>query len=176
MNLKASGIPRKQLSSSVTRLILAEQMCHLWYAPSVIKSRSHWAEKWKDLQSWEGTPCENALPATLSFLNQSTAKLSGICWLQLSRCHPEGKVSPRWLNTPTSNTDTAHAAETSDCCIYFTLLVGKQRIQVSFKSSSALEEEEQKEDKSLFSKGKILGCFLCLKSCNWCFLECQKTY
>lgn len=48
-------------------------MCCLWYTPSVSKSRSHWAEKWKDLQSWEGTPCENALPATLSFLNQSTA-------------------------------------------------------------------------------------------------------
>lgn len=103
------------------------------------------------------------------FLKSKHCQLSGICWLQLSRCHPEGKVSPRWLNTRTSNTDTAHAAETSHCCSDFPLLVGKQRIQVSFQSSSALEEREQKEEKNLFSKGKII-------SCNWCFLECQKIY
>lgn len=176
MNLWASGIPRKQ----------PLQLSHTAHpgradVPFVIRSECYQikvplSEEVKGLAELRRNSLWKCLASNPLFFKSKDCQLSGICWLQLSRCHPEGKVSPRWLNTRTSNTDTAHAAETSDCCIYFTLLVGKQRIQVSFKSSSALEEKEQKEDKNLFSKRRIISCFLCLKNRNWCFLECQKAY
>ena len=127
---------------------------------------------------------ENALPATLFFFNSKDCQLSCICWLQLSRCHLERKVNPRWLNTRTSNVNTARIADYRNIRLMhlFNTVGGETEnsslTAVHLKSSSALKEKEQKEDKNLFPRSRIINCILRIKNCNkaWCFLECQKPY
>lgn len=136
---------------------------------------------------------ENALLATLLFFKSKHCQLSYICWLQLSQCHLERKVNPRWFNTQSSNVNTAHVAGYRNIRLMhlFNTVGGESEnsglTAVHLKSSSALKKKHKtKQTKkktsrkriSIFSSSRIINCILGIKNCNkaWCFLECPKPY
>lgn len=151
-------------------------MCHLWYAPSLIKSRSHWAKKWKDLQSWEGTPCENALPATFCFLNQSTASSQAS-----AGCSCHGVIRrERWAlgdSTPERQTLTLltlqkHqiAASISHCWW------GNREFKSHLSHLLPWKKRSRKRIRVSFQRAKFSAVSYVSKSVIDGFFECQKMY